>query len=73
MAGVLEPEGCGRDAVGPLFLRCVDWGVVLQEALQQIPRCGLELTYNVHLGCCGQAHWSGIMNQVGLLSSRDIL
>lgn len=24
VAGVLEPEGCGRDALGPLFLRYVD-------------------------------------------------
>lgn len=37
VAGFLEPGGCGRDAAGPLFLRCVDWGVVLQEVLQQIP------------------------------------
>lgn len=73
VAGVLEPGGCGREVVEPLFLRCVNWGVVLQEVLQQIPWCGLELAYNVHLGCCGQVHQVGLMNQVGFLRSRDLL
>lgn len=58
VAGVLEPGGCGRDAVGPLFLRCVNLGLYFKKFYSR----SLDVALSSHI----MFTWEAVDKYIGL-------